>query len=67
MTKVSNRVVKCARCGEESEQLIVFSVNFSLGKKEDNEKLMRHQQVCPKCNYTAPDISVDSSKIEKPN
>ena len=62
MTKVVKKLVKCAKCGVESEQLIVYSVNFSLGKKEDNERLLRHQQVCPKCNYTATNISINEEK-----
>lgn len=57
MTKVIKKNVKCAKCGTESEQMIVYSVNFSLGKREDNEKLMNRKQVCPNCNYTASDIS----------
>ncbi len=58
MTKVAKKQVKCARCGAESEQLIVCSVNFLLGTKEQNEALMKSQQRCPKCGYEAPDISV---------
>jgi len=58
MTKVINKVVTCAKCGKDSEQMLVYSVNFSLGKKEDNEKLMQHQQVCPHCNYMAPLIYI---------
>ena len=57
MTKVVSKKVKCANCGTESDQLIFYSVNFSLGKKEDNERLMNHKQICPNCNYTAQDIS----------
>lgn len=58
MTKVINKIVKCAKCGKESTQKIVCSVNFMLGNKEDNKKLMQYKQVCPNCNYTAPDISI---------
>ena len=57
MTKVGNKMVKCAKCEKESEQLIVFSVNFSLGEKEDNEKLLNRKQKCPHCGYEANDIS----------
>lgn len=57
MTKVVEKKVKCAKCGEESEQLIVYSVNQLLGSKEDNEKLMKKKQKCPKCGYEAEDIS----------
>ena len=63
MTRVLKKTVKCIKCGQESQQLTVYSVNFSLGKKEDNEKLMRHQQVCPHCNYTAPLINVQPKRI----
>lgn len=58
MTKVIQKMVKCAKCGNESEQLIVYSVNFMLETQEGGENLMKHQQVCPKCNYTNIDISV---------
>lgn len=57
MTKVGKINVKCANCGEESEQFVVFSVNFLLGSKEDNEELMKHMQKCPNCGYEAVDIS----------
>ena len=57
MTKVAERTVKCAKCGKKSEQLIVFSVNFSLGNREDNENLLKRKQICPYCNYSAIDIS----------
>ncbi|MDD2391936.1 MAG: hypothetical protein PHU94_03270 [Bacilli bacterium] len=45
-------MAKYIKCEKESEQMIVYSINFSVGKKEDNEKLMQHQQVCPHCNHT---------------
>ena len=54
MTKVLKKLVTCANCEAKSEQLMVYSVNFALGKKENNEKLINHQQVCPNCDYTAP-------------
>ena len=60
MTKVVKKIVKCIKCGTESEQLIVYSVNFNLGSKEDNEKLMRHIQKCPKCGYEAINISQEN-------
>jgi len=58
MTKVVKKLIKCAKCGHESMQLFVHSVNFSLGKAEDNQKLIHHQQICPKCNYSATNISL---------
>ena len=57
MTKVVKKFVKCANCGKESEQFSVLSVNFLLGYKEDNEKLMKHMQKCPECGYESVDIS----------
>lgn len=65
MTKVGTKKVKCAKCGAESEQLMIYSVNFMLGTKTTNERLMRHQQVCPKCNYTNFDISILTDIEEK--
>ena len=65
MTKVSNVIVKCANCGKESEQLVVYSVNFSLGSKEDNEKLMQHKQKCPNFGYEAEDISQNKEESKK--
>ena len=59
MTKAAKQKVKCMKCGFESEQLFVYSVNFLLGKKEDNERLMKHKQKCPNCGYEASDISRD--------
>lgn len=57
MTKVTKKIIKCAKCGTETGQLIIFSVNFSLGSKNDNEKLTKYMQRCPKCGYEANDIS----------
>lgn len=64
MTKIAKRIVKCIKCGEESEQLIVYSVNFSFGSEEENEKLVNHIQKCPKCGYQAPDISKKENSYE---
>lgn len=58
MTKINKKIVKCVECGTESEQLVVYSVNFSLGTKESNEKLISHKQKCPNCGYEAIDISI---------
>ena len=57
MTNVRKEKVKCVKCGAESEQLIVCSVNFSLGEEEENKKLMEYKQKCPNCSYEARDIS----------
>lgn len=57
MTKITKNVVKCAVCGTESEQLNVYSVNYSLGRKEDNDNLINSKQKCPKCGYESNDIS----------
>lgn len=57
MTKVGMKIVKCVKCGKESRQKIVYSINFMLGTKEHNEKLLKHKQICPNCNYIAYDIS----------
>jgi len=57
MTKVGLRMVKCAKCGKESKQEIVYSINFMLGDKVSNEELLRNKQICPNCNYIADDIS----------
>lgn len=67
MTKVVNKTVKCAKCGQESIQTIVYSVNFLLGDEESNKKLLNHQQQCPTCQYTAPDISrmIEKNKKEE--
>jgi len=59
-------IEKCVKCGFESEQKFVYSVNFSLGKREDNEKLINHMQVCPNCNYKAPRISFSEEKDLNP-
>ncbi len=58
MTKVVNKIVKCIKCEKESEQVIIYSVNYLFGTKESNDELKQYQQVCPHCNYAARDISV---------
>lgn len=65
MTDISRETVKCAKCGKESQQMIVFSVNYLLGTKEDNDKLLHHKQKCPYCEYEAIDISVLNNKLER--
>lgn len=58
MTKIGNKMVKCAKCGKESKQTIVYSVNSFLGTEEEIEKLINKKQKCPYCEYEAQDISV---------
>lgn len=65
MSDISRKVVKCAKCGKESPQMIVYSVNYSLGDKESNDKLIEHKQKCPYCEYEAIDISVLNDKLER--
>ena len=57
MTNIEDKIVKCANCGTESEQLIIYSENFAIGSKEENKEQMMHLQKCPKCGYEAPNIS----------
>ena len=73
MTKVSKELVKCAKCGKHSEQLVVYSINFMMGNEEENNKLMTHKQKCPYCGYEARNISFEENiedfieeKEEKP-
>lgn len=56
MTKVEMKTVKCSKCGEKSQQMVVHTVNYSLGDKESNDKLREHLQKCPNCGYEAPQI-----------
>lgn len=65
MSDISREVVKCAKCGKESPQMIVYSVNYSLGDKESNDKLIEHKQKCPYCEYETIDISVLNDKLER--
>lgn len=60
MTKTVQEIVKCCKCGTESKQLIIYSINFNLGSNEDNEKLIKHMQKCPNCGYEAIDISKEN-------
>ena len=57
MTKIIREKVMCKKCGKESEQAIVLSVNFLLGGRESNKKLLKDKQVCPHCGYKNKDIS----------
>ena len=56
MSDISRKLVKCAKCGKESQQLIVYSVNYYLEGKENGDKLLHHKQKCPYCNYEAVNI-----------
>ena len=56
MTKVVLRKIVCKKCGKESDQADVCSVNFLLGSKKDNKKLLKAKQTCPHCGYSAKHI-----------
>ncbi len=58
MTKVKKEKVICSNCKKESEQLIIYSINYSLGTKESNDKLQNHIQECPHCGYKNSNISM---------
>lgn len=62
MTKVVRKNVTCFKCGKSSEQMIVYSVNYSLGSKEANDRLVNHLQKCPYCGYEARNISLKPPK-----
>ena len=65
MSDISRETVKCAKCGKESQQLVVYSVNYSLGDKETNDKLVSHKQKCPYCGYEAISIDSLSDKLKR--
>ncbi len=65
MTKITKNIVKCAVCGAESEQLLVHSVNYLIGSKEDNDALMNNKQKCLKCGYENRDISKIDENLVK--
>lgn len=56
MTKVLIEKIVCKKCGKESEQPIVCSVNFLLGLKKANKELLKAKQTCPHCGYSAKRI-----------
>ncbi len=65
MSDISRKIVKCAKCGKESQQLVVYGVNYSLGDKETNDKLVSHKQKCPYCGYEAISIDSLSNKLKR--
>ena len=65
MSDISREIVKCAKCGKESPQMVVYSVNYLLGDNESNDKLISHKQKCPYCEYEAIDISVLNDGLER--
>ena len=65
MSDISRKIVKCAKCGKESPQMIVYSVNYSLGDKESNDELINHKQKCPYCNYEAISIDFINDKLTR--
>ncbi len=56
MTKIGKEIIICSNCNQTSEQLIVYSINYALGQKEDNDRLVTHLQKCPHCGYENQDI-----------
>ena len=62
MSDISRELVKCAKCGKESQQLFVYSVNYLLGDKETNDKLANHKQKCPYCGYEAVSLDISNNK-----
>lgn len=61
MTKVSKDLVRCAKCGKHSEQLVVYSINFLQGDEEENNRLLEHKQKCPYCGYEARNIAFEDN------
>ena len=58
MTKITMKDTRCIRCGEESQQMIIHSINFTLGDPESNDRLVSSRQKCPHCGYEANNISI---------
>ena len=65
MNGISRETVKCAKCAKESQQLVIYSVNYSLGDNENNDKLVSHKQKCPYCGYEAISIDSLSDKLKR--
>lgn len=65
MTDISREVVKCAKCGKESQQLIVYSINYWLETKESADALLHHKQKCPYCDYEAVHINILNDNLER--
>lgn len=65
MSDISREIVKCAKCGEESPQIVVYSVNYYLEGKENGDKLLHHKQKCPYCNYEAISIDALNNKLTR--
>ena len=57
MTRVKWKEIECCKCGHISTQMLICSVNIVCGDEERCEALLNHKQQCPKCGYTALDIS----------
>ena len=62
MTKIKKEIITCAKCGKDSEQMKVYSVNYIFGNKEFNDSLVNHKQKCPYCGYEAKNISIKPKK-----
>ena len=65
MSDISREIVKCAKCGKESPQIVVYSVNYYLEGKENGDKLLKHKQKCPYCNYEAISIDALNNKLTR--
>lgn len=65
MSDISREIVKCAKCGKESPQIVVYSVNYYLEGKENGDKLLHRKQKCPYCNYEAISIDVLNNKLTR--
>lgn len=65
MSDISREIVKCAKCGKESPQIVVYSVNYYLEGKENGDKLLHHKQKCPYCNYEAISIDALNNKLTR--
>ena len=57
MTRIKWKEIECGKCGHISTQMLICSVNIVCGDEERCEALLNHKQQCPKCGYTALDIS----------
>jgi len=57
LTKIIIEKLICKKCKKESDQPIIYSINFSLGNKKNNKNLKNNKQKCPYCGYVSINIS----------